>query len=142
MGYPNRTFRGYLTGIASISATGAIESASTVTGTRLIASTSGAVATPAVAIINGANQFGLYEVGSALVVAIAGSARAQASASGLQSLNGPLITASYLEYPQIATPSAPAAGSTRVYGVDNGGSKTQLRALFDSGVGIELATEA
>lgn len=147
MGYPNRTFRGYLTGIATLTTTGAItaggaiESSSTVTGTRLIASTSGAVGTPAIDIVNGANHYGLYEVGGALVIAVAGAARGQASSSGLQALNGPLITPTFVEFTQTTTPSAPAAGTTRIYGVDNGGSKTQFRALFDSGAAQAMATE-
>lgn len=147
MAYADRFGRGYLTGFNSIeatgtiTATGAITSSGVVTGTRLKASTAGAVATPALEIVSGANSFGWYEVGSALVAAVAGSARGQFSASGMASLNGPLITATFVEYPQIAEPSAPSAGVTRVWGADNGGSKTQLRARFDSGASQAMATE-
>ena len=48
----------------------------------------------------------------------------------------------YIQLAQIANPSAPAAGFTRIYGADNGGGKTQLRALFDTGVALQIQLEA
>ena len=57
-------------------------------------------------------------------------------------VTGAASIANYLQLGQIANPSAPAAGFTRIYGADNGASKTQLRALFDTGAALRIQGEA
>lgn len=55
--------------------------------------------------------------------------------------NATLAMTGYIELAQIATPAAPAVGKVRIYVADNGASKSQTRAMFDTGVAQVTNTE-
>lgn len=52
-----------------------------------------------------------------------------------------LVTTEYIEGTEMAAPSAPVANGYRLFAQDNGAGKTQLMALFASGVAQQLAIE-
>jgi len=120
---------------------------SVINGTDLNMSTGGQIfidagsATDCGLAFIGDSNTGLYRI-SADLWALAGGGAASIYGSGSQvvsNLNHRFE--SYLELPQIAEPAAPSAGITRIYAVDNGASKTQARARFDSGAAQAVATE-
>ena len=52
-----------------------------------------------------------------------------------------LFLAQFIETKEMTAPAAPAADGVRIYAVDNGSGKTQLMALFGSGVAQQIAIE-
>lgn len=148
MAYASRFGRGYLSGFNTIQATGAITSSSTVTGTDFLATARGTGAAPAfrVFVTGDTNAVGILSTSDS-VLGIAGAGATRMTVASVLAVT-PAITftgtatmSNGFIMPQVATPSAPAAGSVHIYNVDNGASKSQARALFDSGAAQALATE-
>lgn len=73
------------------------------------------------------------------VLASGTTAQSLATRFTLSSAGGSLV--GYLELVEQTAPTAPAANGVRIYAVDNGAGKTQLMAIFASGVAQQLAIE-
>jgi hypothetical protein len=105
----------------------------------------GSAASPAFVLDDGAlgTDAGFYVSSISMGFSVGATERVLINAGGVNLSQGLYMSGSsaFINLPQITTPSAPAAGTTVVYGVDNGGGKTQLRALFDTGAAQAIATE-
>ena len=66
-------------------------------------------------------------------------AREAAGITGVRGAN--TTTGGALGFIEQTAPAAPAANGVRIYAVDNGSGKTQLMALFGSGVAQQIAIE-
>lgn len=130
MGYTSGA-RGYLGGWASLTVATKLEMGS---GAQILADY-GTAAAPGIAF-NGNADIGLYR-SATNVTTVAGSVVLGAVTFS----SNVVVTEGYIELGQIASPAAPAAGKVRIYNVDNGGTKSQTRALFDTGVAQTTNTE-
>jgi hypothetical protein len=58
----------------------------------------------------------------------------------LEEMRAPLAL-DYSELGEMTAPSAPSADAVRIYAEDDGGGKTQLMALFSTGLAQQIAIE-
>ena len=73
--------------------------------------------------------------------AAAGTYDLGATTGGIGGAFRRLILSEYIETSEMTAPASPAANGVRIYAVDNGSGKTQLMALFATGVAQQIAIQ-
>ena len=143
--YARRSERGYLSGFNAPTFTGTptFSNGMTVSSGQIIMQNAGTASLPSIAWeVSGSANYGLFQSSISIGLSTAGAERANWNAGGQTLAAGLFMTGSaQIQLPQVTAPAAPAAGFTRIYAVDNGAGKTQLRARFDTGAEQAVATE-
>jgi hypothetical protein len=147
MAYTRTPFKSYVRGLTAITATSLTVTGRT-TSAGFSSSIDGDATTPAFNW-SGDTDNGMYRGGANdLRLGSAGSIAMSSTSGGVSFYNhtfvasGNLgITSGYLQLAEIAAPGAGAADTVRIYAVVDGGSKTDLVGIFQTGAAQVAAQE-
>lgn len=108
----------------------------TVNGGKAISASGGGNSGYGIGVYGTGNKYGGQFIGAVSGV------RAEATFGNAAEFAGPVVVEDdYIEMDEMTAPSAPAANGARLFCVDNGSGKTQLKVIFASGAAQVIATQ-